>query len=203
MLTAEVYCLSEVDLAPECAEVLERMRSKFDPSTVDTRIPIDDWARWSLVLQWVKGATSILDIGTAHGTFINSLALARAAERIVGVDIRDYSLYSELYPGFERLMVDAEELPFADNEFDTVTCMEVIEHLPDGKMERVIESLRRVAARRLIISVPFCEGLPLYKGHAQRFTPERITRLFPDASYTLLVKQKKGGVPWLIIDECR
>lgn len=198
-----VFWLGDVHIGSECDQVRLHMHDKFGSENVEKRIPRDDWARWSLILEWVKGAPSILDIGTAHGTFLNSLAAAKASERLVGIDIRDYSMYSQIYAGFQRLFADAGDMPFADNEFDTVTCMEVIEHLEDGKLNGVIDELRRVAARRLIVSVPFCEGLPLYKGHAQRFTPNRISELFPDARLSLFVKEKKGGTPWLIIDEER
>lgn len=177
------------------------MRERFGAELVDKRILPYDWARWSIVLDWVRGAESILDIGTAHGTFMNSLACATAANRLVGIDIRDYSLYSELFPGFERFMADAEEMPFADNEFEIVTCMEVIEHLPGGKMDRVIDQLRRVAAKRLIVSIPFCEPLPLPKYHNQQFTLDRVLALFPNASYTLLLKKPVTRVPWLVVDE--
>jgi len=203
MLEAKAHLLSEADLHPACVQVRSMMWDKFTQDMVDRRIPTDDWARWSIVLQWVKGTPSLLDVGTAHGTFLNSLACANTAKHMVGIDIRDYSLYSELFPGFERIIADAEQMPFSDGEFETVTCMEVIEHLPDEKLERVLAELRRVAARRLIISVPFCEGIPLYKGHSQRFDPERIKLLFPNASYTILMKEKRGGTPWLMIDEPR
>lgn len=177
------------------------MRSKFGHEKVESRIPVADWARWSYVLERVKGAASLLDVGTAHGTFLNSLACARAAEELTGIDIRNYSLYAELYPGFKRIEADVADMPFGDGAFDTVTCMEVVEHLPDEKLEQALSALRRVSNRRLIVSVPFCEGEPIYKGHFQRFTVDRIEALFPNASYTLLMKERKGATPWLLIEE--
>jgi hypothetical protein len=79
--------------------------------------------------------------------------------------------------------------------------MEVIEHLPDGKLERVLAQLRRVAARRLIVSVPFCEPLPLPHYHQQQFTAERILSMFPTAKFTLFLKSPVTRVPWMLIDE--
>ena len=195
--------LGDVPIAHECERVYRYMYDRYGPEKVENRIPRDDWARWSIALGMVEASPSILDVGTAHGIFMNSLAATGRHERICGIDVRDYTLYSEMLPQVSRTIADAEEIPFGDGEFHTVTCMEVIEHLEDGKMERVIAQLRRVAARRLIVSVPFCEGFPLYKGHTQRFTPPRIGALFPKATYTLLVKEKKGGTPWLVIDEPR
>ncbi len=201
MLNATIHYLTENDIVPECLEVRSLMRKKFTAEAVDKSIPPYDWSRWSIVLGWIRGTNSILDIGSAHGTFINSLACSKASKRLVAVDIRDYSLYSELFPGFSRIMIDAEKLPFENGEFDVVTCMEVIEHLPEGKMERVIKQLRRVAKRRLIVSVPFCEPLPLSKYHCQQFTPDRVKLLFPNARYTLMLKSPVTRVPWLVIVE--
>ncbi len=201
MLPSDIIFLADVQLSEECLEVQELMRNKFTAEEVDKRVPHYDWARWSVVLEWIRNSKSILDVGTGQGTFINSLARANAADELVGIDIRTYSLYSELFPGFRRIMMDAERMEFPDNAFDVVTCMEVIEHLPDGKLENVIAQLRRVSARRLIVSFPFCEPLPLSKYHSQQFTPRRVKELFPNASYTLLLKNPVTRVPWLIIDE--
>ncbi|HEX2257958.1 MAG TPA: class I SAM-dependent methyltransferase [Afifellaceae bacterium] len=131
---------------------------------------------------WLGPRNPILEIGAGHGSLLNALACSHAADRIVGIDIRDYNFYCELFPRFQRIMVDAEELTFDDNEFEVITCMEVIEHLPDGKMERVLGELRRVATKRLIISVPFCEPPPLPKYNSQRFDSERVQQMFPLAS---------------------
>jgi len=201
MFSANIIYLGNTAIGAECDQVRKLMDAKFGPARVDKRTPRNDWARWSIVLDWVRGSQSLLDVGTGQGTFINSLACAKAAQKLTGIDIQSYELYSELFPGFERIMMDAEKMSFPDNAFDVVTCMEVIEHLPDGKFEKVIAELRRVAAKRLIVSVPFCEPLPLSKYHKQQFTPARIKQLFPNAYYTLLLKDPVSRVPWLIVDE--
>lgn len=201
--TGNMIHLSESLVSEPCRTVRGMMTEKFGPEAIAQRLPTDDWARWSLIVERLDGTPSLLDIGTAHATFLNSLACAGTIGRMVGIDIRDYSLYSELFPGFERIMADVTKMPFSDGEFHTVTCMEVIEHLSDDGVEKALSEMRRVAASRLIVSVPFCEGLPLYKGHYQQFTPERVQKLFPGADYTLLIKERRGGTPWLIITEDR
>ena len=45
-----------------------------------------------------------------------------------------------------------ETLPFDDNEFDTVVCTHVLEHILD--IAGAIRELRRITAKRLIIVVP-------------------------------------------------
>ncbi|GEM_PF-1555352 len=89
----------------------------------------------------------VLDVGTGRGRFAISLALKGAD--VCGMDIsremiqlaedesRNAGVKIEFHQG------DAENLPYADQSFDIVTCMETIMHLPDpGK---AIYELARVA----------------------------------------------------------
>jgi SAM-dependent methyltransferase len=45
-----------------------------------------------------------------------------------------------------------DRLPCGDNEFDLVTAIEVLEHVPDP--ERTVSDMARVARRHLLVSVP-------------------------------------------------
>jgi SAM-dependent methyltransferase len=201
-IDARIHVLGNSDVGPEMAHVRELMRARSG-EVVDERLPPAEWARWGLALELIRGSKSVLDVGTGQGAFINALAKAAFTETLEGVDIRDYSMYSEFFPGFRRLIADAENLPYQDGAFETVVCMEVLEHLPDGKFDRVLSELRRIAAKRLLITVPFYESLPLYRGHFQRFDPARAIALFPRAQFTLLVKTPAHRVPWLMVDELR
>jgi hypothetical protein len=54
-----------------------------------------------------------------------------------------------------------------------------------------------------MISVPFMEPLPLYRGHHSRFLPERIESLFPDAEYTVFDKSKRADekpLAWIMCE---
>ena len=46
----------------------------------------------------------------------------------------------------------AENLPFADGEFDLATAIEVLEHVPDP--EHTLGEMARCAQRHLLVSVP-------------------------------------------------
>ena len=48
--------------------------------------------------------------------------------------------------------MNAEQLDFADDEFDLVAATEVLEHVPDP--ERVLAEMARVARGHLLVSVP-------------------------------------------------
>ena len=53
----------------------------------------------------------------------------------------------------------AERMPFADDEFDVATAIEVLEHVPDPA--HTVAEMARVAERWLLVSVP---REPLWRG---------------------------------------
>lgn len=90
----------------------------------------------------VVPGTRLLDVATGPGHLP-----ARAAERgavPVGVDVADAMVTRarELYPMLEFHRGDAEELPFADAEFDAVTANFLLPHL--ARPERAMAELVRV-----------------------------------------------------------
>jgi SAM-dependent methyltransferase len=204
--TNSLYCvvisLAEYDIEPSIADIREKMNEHFGKDIIAKRFPFYEWLRLSFAMRQIQtDAKSILDIGTGQGQLINALAHSGRFERVVGIEINEHEHFRVFVEGFERQFMDAEEMTFADDEFDVVLCLEIIEHQPDGKMERVLEQARRVARSQLLVSVPFVEPLPLPAYHHQRFTPSRVCQLFPDATYTLLLKEPVTRVPWLLIDE--
>ena len=57
-------------------------------------------------------------------------------------------------PDIELNLETVERLPFDDGSFDTVTCIEVLEHLDN--LHDMFAELVRVSARHVIISLPNC-----------------------------------------------
>jgi SAM-dependent methyltransferase len=49
-------------------------------------------------------------------------------------------------------VLEAADLPFADDEFDLACAIEVLEHLPDP--QRTLAEMARCARRHLLVSVP-------------------------------------------------
>ena len=95
-------------------------------------------------------AASLLDVGSGNGYLLSRLDKHQAWQRVAGVDVshplpenqRNIEFHTGLLP----------HLPFADNEFDVVTCTHVIEHLID--VEGSIKELIRVAKNKLFIVIP-------------------------------------------------
>jgi SAM-dependent methyltransferase len=109
-------------------------------------------------------AQSLLDVGCGEGVLTHQWALRLGAERrVVGIDLDDPALHAEwakrTAPNLEYRVMKAENLPFADGEFDTAAAIEVLEHVPDA--EHTVAEMARVAKRWLLVSVP---REPLWRG---------------------------------------
>jgi SAM-dependent methyltransferase len=109
-------------------------------------------------------AQSLLDVGCGEGVLTHQWA-QRLGEgrRVVGIDLDDPALHAEwakrTAPNLEYRVMKAENLPFADGEFDAATAIEVLEHVPDA--EHTVAEMARVAKRWLLVSVP---REPLWRG---------------------------------------
>jgi 2-polyprenyl-3-methyl-5-hydroxy-6-metoxy-1,4-benzoquinol methylase len=106
--------------------------------------------------------SSILDVGCGEGVLTEQWA-RRTDGRVVGIDLDDPALHAEWEqrsaPNLEYLVMKAENLPFADGEFDLASAIEVLEHVPDP--EHTVAEMARVASRHLLVSVP---REPLWRG---------------------------------------
>ena len=109
-------------------------------------------------------AQSLLDVGCGEGVLTHQWAQRLGDQkRVVGIDLDDPALHAEwakrTAPNLEYRVMKAENLPFADREFDVATAIEVLEHVPDA--EHTVAEMARVAKRWLLVSVP---REPLWRG---------------------------------------
>ncbi|HEY7965974.1 MAG TPA: class I SAM-dependent methyltransferase, partial [Solirubrobacteraceae bacterium] len=98
---------------------------------------------------------SLLDVGCGEGVLTQRWAGQLAPRRVVGIDLDDPLIAAEWAsrqaPNLTYIAQRAEQLPFADNEFDLVTAIEVLEHVPDPA--HTVAEMARCAARHVLISV--------------------------------------------------
>ncbi len=112
--------------------------------------------RHQATLELIKEGT-VLDVGCGDGLL---LKLLREQGIIAsGVDISSEAVAQCQKAGFTALEHSLDDpLPFPDNAFDTVTLLDVLEHVYDPLS--VLTEARRVAKLRVIVGVPNFSSLP-------------------------------------------
>lgn len=139
---------------------------------------------------------SLLDVGCGNGVFGEHLEVVRPEVRVVGVDRSEAALRQVRTP---KRQGDITHLPAADLEFDCVTCLEVIEHLPADTFGEALRELLRVSKRYVIIGVPYRERIernvtqcPQCRStfnvdlHLRSFDDDTLRFLFPPAEARLV-----------------
>jgi SAM-dependent methyltransferase len=98
-------------------------------------------------LRWVPPrAESLLDVGCNVGDFLRECAEHYPATRLAGVDVNREAIAKAraTLPTADLHVLEGESLPFADSSFDCVTCIEVLEHIPEDKRVSAAREMHRV-----------------------------------------------------------
>ncbi len=156
---------------------------------------------------------SLLDVGCGEGVLTHQWAQRLGDERrVVGIDLDDPALHAEwtkrTAPNLEYRVMKAENLPFADREFDAATAIEVLEHVPDA--EHTVAEMARVAKRSLLVSVPrepLWRGLNMARGAYWKDlgnTPGHVNHWSKRSFVALLsrhgeVVQARSPFPWTML----
>jgi 2-polyprenyl-3-methyl-5-hydroxy-6-metoxy-1,4-benzoquinol methylase len=99
---------------------------------------------------------SLLDVGCGEGVLVHRWALSMPQARLVGIDLEEQSIQAgwaeHQAPNLDYRTMPAEDLPFAEDEFELASAIEVLEHVPDP--EHTVAEMARCASRHLLVSVP-------------------------------------------------
>jgi SAM-dependent methyltransferase len=155
---------------------------------------------------------SLLDVGCGEGVLTQQWAQQLGDRRVVGIDLDDPTLQAEwakrTEPNLEYRIMKAENLPFADGEFDLAAAIEVLEHVPDP--EHTVAEMARVAQRWLLVSVPrepLWRGLNMARGAYWKDlgnTPGHVNHWSKRSFVALLsrhgeVVQARSPFPWTML----
>jgi 2-polyprenyl-6-hydroxyphenyl methylase/3-demethylubiquinone-9 3-methyltransferase len=168
-------------------------------------------ARVSDVLRGEK-LGRVLDVGCGDGTF--AAALARAGGQVTGVDPAPSALAraQAAHPELEFVEPAADgRLPFGDASFDTVTCVNVLQHV--AGTQALLSEIRRVLVPGglLGVAVPFhgrvrgaLGALRSFERHHDPLAPElrfytarSLRALLRDFGFERVHVDARGGVPLL------
>ena len=163
------------------------------------------------IVRPLKPAT-VLDAGCGEGETLDRLA-GVLPPFPVGIDLNQESVdfAAERLPDATIRRADLLELPFEDDSFDLVFCLEVLEHLPDPGAG--LEQLARVSRQDIVVSVshePWFRLGSLARGKYLKTWgnhPEHVNHWNPKSFRSFLstrteVVDVQTAMPW-IIARCR
>lgn len=201
MLNAQIIALENIEIHPLACRARAPLVKKFGEEHHNKRFPPHEWQRISLAFEKIRPGVRCLEVGPGRGYLSNMLAWEKKFQNQVALDIVELKNPKKFDPHIQYIQKSVTELDEPDGYYDTVICMEVLEHLEDGDFKKALQNIRRVCKSHLIMSVPFLEPLPLPPYHKQQFDAERIRKTFPDGKISLLMKNPARKVPWMMIEE--
>lgn len=136
-----------------------------------------------------RDVLSLLDIGAANGGFLRIVEELRPSMSLAGIEMSAAAIDCKICTSIIT-EGSAEKLPYEGCQFDVVTVLEVIEHLPCGVFERSLAEIERVASRNIIVSAPFQEARGKVRcpycstdfhpwGHLRSFDENQMAVLIP------------------------
>lgn len=155
---------------------------------------------------------SLLDVGCGEAVLTHKWAQRLGDRHVVGIDLDDPLLHAQWEqrqaPNLTYKVMKAENLPFADGEFDVATAIEVLEHVPDP--EHTVAEMARVASGHLLVSVPrepMWRGLNMARGAYLKDlgnTPGHLNHWSKRSFVSLLsrhgdVVQARSPFPWTML----
>lgn len=152
-------------------------------------------------LPYIKNK-KVLDIGCWTGQF--EQIAHKHTKQIIGIDpgIDAIKTAKKLVPKANFYVGNALNLKFKSNSFDTVTMMDVIEHIPKGTEAKCLKEVKRVLKPNgyLIISTPHSHLISILLdpaffiiGH-RHYSEKKLRRLLSSNSFKVVKVKKTGGI---------
>jgi SAM-dependent methyltransferase len=129
----------------------------------------------------------VLDVGCGSGR--NLVDLARLGP-VAGVELSEQAAAVATARGVADVRIGpVESLPWTDETFDLVTCLDVLEHTPDDRL--TLRELRRVTRSGgvLLLTVPAYPSLwsahDVVSGHHRRYRARTLTTALTETGWSL------------------
>ena len=128
---------------------------------------------WKYIVHFLVGrhivaGKTILDIGCGSGHLLRKLRDLGGV--CYGLEVSDKSIQDSEDTNMTNITImkaTAREMPFSDNQFDMVFAADVMEHILDKDIERIMLEIQRVLKQegRLIVLVPYESAQGFQAGH--------------------------------------
>lgn len=137
---------------------------------------------WMHPIRWVSDVdASLLDVGCNTGELLEYCRRLYPTISLAGVEVNPQALSKaqQNLPDADLHLTGADNLPFPDERFDCVTCIEVLEHIPAKQRARALQEMRRVLREggRLILRVPHSGMFAFLDSNNFRFRLPLLYRL--------------------------
>lgn len=113
------------------------------------------WKRWKAIFKDndMKQYKTVLDVGCGIG---QGVAMCRnAGIEAYGIDIADTlkNYWKQANITDFCQISSADKIPFEDNQFDLVVCLDVLEHIPEDAIDDVLKEMLRVGNKDFVMDV--------------------------------------------------
>lgn len=97
---------------------------------------------------------SVLDVGCAKGFMMHDFKQLMPKMTIAGIDISPYALEHAIEDMKPFIRVgNARELPYPDNSFDLVICINTVHNLPLSECKRALREIQRVTRKDAFVTM--------------------------------------------------
>jgi SAM-dependent methyltransferase len=127
------------DLTDYAEEEFHRRAGALRPLFLSARVKMDVMKR----MLRPTAEDRVLDVGCGNGRFV--FYARTSCGRVVGIDAGAH-FASETVETVDLARGDVRLLPFADGSFDKAYSLDVLEHLSEGGVQRMLSEARRVLA---------------------------------------------------------
>jgi len=150
--------------------------------------------KFEFITSLIKDRSSHLDIGCGPGTFVGNY-LDKKFDKTLGVDIsiNQINFAKKKYPKSDFKLISKDKLPFKDGSFDSISLIELIEHLDQKEINFLMKEAIRCLKKDGLIYITTPNYLSLWPllefivnklsplsyedQHISKFTSSRLKKL--------------------------
>lgn len=131
----------------EVTEILTKSKSEVDaeyskyPATKPDGFAVFHESTIAPIVYEIPYGSKVLDVGCNDGALMELLKDKRDCE-VYGIDLSETAIAKATEKGLQAIIGDAEKIPFDDNSFDVVLCVETLTHIYG--IEKALKEMRRV-----------------------------------------------------------